>query len=201
MTTTKPARQRPGTPAPAKPAAPTYKRLDSEAYAALIDTERARHDLHLDVDAIIDALPRATLDRDSIGFRADCRYESNGGGLAVTVNAAGEEESQLNGVEAASQKRAVDTATDWLAEQKEARSALVVAARSARFKWPDPPKPGTQMGGVTVGKRTTSLEECGLCHEPLVGGKDGPIRRIDGQAFCAKKCWFTVKRQREVKAS
>lgn len=201
MTTTKPPRAR-TTPAPTKPTAPTYKRLDSEAYAALTDTERARHDLHLDVDAIIDALPRAVLDRDSIGFRADCRYESNGGGLAVTLNEdTGEEEAQLNGVEAASQKRAVDAATDWLAAQKEARSAIIVTARSARFKWPDPPKVGTQMGGVTVGKRTTSLEECGLCHEPLVGGKDGPIRRIDGQAFCAKKCWFTVKRQREVKAS
>lgn len=199
MTTTKPARQRPGVPAPSKKTAPTYKRLNAEDYAQLTPDERQRHDLHLDVDAIVDALPRARLDRDSIGFRGDCRYENNGGGLAVTVNAAGEEEAQLNGVEAAAQKRAVDTATDWLAAQKEARSALIVAARDARFQWPDPPAAGTQMGGVTVGKRTTTLEECGLCHEPLVGGKEGPIRRIDGQAFCAKSCFFTVWRQRRTK--
>lgn len=202
MTTTKPARQRPDTTPVSKKAAPAYKRLNAEAYAQLTADERARHDLHLDVDAIIDALPRAQLDRDSIGFRGDCRYENSGGGLLVTVNQSGQEEQQLNGVEAASQQKQVDTAVDWLAAQKEARSAITVAGRSARFKWPNPPDVGVEFDGVTVGARSQTTATCPWCSEVVVEGRNentgrSLIRRIDGTALhdgCYKEAWRQAKR-------
>jgi hypothetical protein len=81
------------------------------------------------------------------------------------------------------------------------RGLLYRLADSAARHWPGPPSKGTSMGGVTVGQRTPASETCGLCEKPVAGGRDDPIRRIDGQAFHAKSCWFTVTRQRQAKAS
>lgn len=67
--------------------------------------------------------------------------------------------------------------------------------------WPPPPKRGDRAGMVTVGERGNSVESCGLCGDPVVGGRADPIRRIDGQAFHGKSCWFTVTRQRQPRAA
>lgn len=75
-----------------------------------------------------------------------------------------------------------------------------LAGRALRY-WPPPPPRGSREGGVTVGERSSSVETCGLCGDPVVGGRNDPIRRIDGQAFHGKSCWFTVTRQRQQKVS
>ena len=57
--------------------------------------------------------------------------------------------------------------------------------------WPTLAK-GDTIAGVTVGARGNLVEECGLCGNPVVGGAQDPIRRIDGQAFHRSPCWYTA---------
>lgn len=67
--------------------------------------------------------------------------------------------------------------------------------------WPPPARKGDQAGTVTVGERGNSVELCKLCGEPVAGGRADPIRRIDGDAYHGKSCWFTVTRHRQPRAS
>lgn len=87
-------------------------------------------------------------------------------------------------------------AREWLKDLDRTLSGVVVLANHAALLWPPPARPGVIVAGVTVGRRGNNVETCGLCGDPVSGGHADPIRRIDGQAFHGKRCWFTVARQR-----
>lgn len=70
-------------------------------------------------------------------------------------------------------------------------------ANTARVHWPRTPAKGTTHNGVTVGQRTNIVENCKLCQQPVAGGHEDPIRRIDGDPYHGKSCWYTVTRQRK----
>jgi hypothetical protein len=70
-----------------------------------------------------------------------------------------------------------------------------LADKAARW-WPDPVKNGQRIGQVTVGQRTNDAAMCVLCGDPVSGTSDDPIRRIDGQPFHGKTCYYQVWRQR-----
>jgi hypothetical protein len=105
---------------------------------------------------------------------------------------------------------AVDTlAATWAADRPghpRVREDLYRLADAAARHWPEPPKKGTQMGGVTVGERTSTVENCGLCRTPVDGGRNDAgqllLRRIDGVSFHNtggdghEACFWLVWRQR-----
>lgn len=140
-------------------------------------TER-RAALVRDIEAILDAETWANLDRKAIGFPTDVGYSDTPGG--------GDVES-LNAVEAAAVLLLAksDRATDWLSERREALAQVVRVANLARANWGAAPKTGT-IGGVTIGARTSTAEPCGLCNLPVLGGRDDPLKRIDGVAYHVK---------------
>lgn len=69
-------------------------------------------------------------------------------------------------------------------------------ADAAARSWPAPARTGHNVDGVTVGARGNQTEICALCELPVAGGHGDPIRRIDGQPYHGRSCWFTVHRQR-----
>lgn len=84
----------------------------------------------------------------------------------------------------------------WLAKIGQLERDIYHQADLALKHWTPPPA-GTTIGGVTIGDRDNPVETCGLCDRTVLGGRDDPIRRIDGTAFHAKSCWWTVHRQRQ----
>lgn len=59
-----------------------------------------------------------------------------------------------------------------------------LADRSAA-DWPPTATKGQTVAGVTVGARTNLVETCAGCGLPVAGGRDDPIKRIDGDPFHA----------------
>lgn len=184
--TTRPARSTVAEQRP-KRTAPRYPALKADAYADLPLEEKQRADAHLDLDAIFDAIPRATLDRDSVGFPST--YRARDGSPST-------DEGALNGVEAASQYP--DPAVDWLAEAAECRALVTVVGRKARFYWPPVFAAGTVVSQdgeqVTVGGRGNSVAVCGWCHDPAPSGRDPEtgktlVRKIGDFAVHAKPCY------------
>lgn len=82
--------------------------------------------------------------------------------------------------------------------EKVARSVIDLGNRAHAW-WPPPPKSGQLVEGVTVGQRGNLVETCALCQDPVAGGHQDPIRRIDGAPFHAKSCFYTVWRHRKAK--
>jgi hypothetical protein len=184
-------------PKPDKPQVPCAHRYAERSTAdlgAMTFDERRRHHLHRDLEAILDAEPMARLDKRSVGMPSTYRARDGSPGT---------DEGALNGVEAASQQR--HAAVEFLAAAAETIAHLIVTGRSARSGWPQPLAEGTKVSqdgrAVVVGARAAQSEECGLCGELVTGGAADPIRRIDGAAYHAKTCWFTVHRQRRAKTA
>jgi hypothetical protein len=161
--------------------------------------ELDRAGLHRDIDLILDNLQNARDDRHAIGYPTST-ISGRGGGELTSVEAAAE-----NAVYGPDQRR--DRASEFLAEAKEARSTVIRVANLARRNWPTPATKGTQVGGVTIGQRGSTVETCGLCGLPAPSGTDQNgqplVRRIDGQAFhntaipgVAGACYWQVWRQR-----
>lgn len=191
MSTTKPPRRhRPGGTQPRT--APAYKRLSHEQYAALDEMEKRRHDMHLDVDAIIDAVPYAQLDKESIGFPTALGGGGGGGGA---------DPGALNSVEAASQHKLVDRATGWLAEWSEARAHVIRAANQARAYYGFDPDRGRPEPGRPQPRpdRFPDVELCAFCGQPAPSGRDEKgkslLRRVDDKPVHASPCYWTLAKQ------
>jgi hypothetical protein len=186
--TTKPPRLRPGPNHAAE--AKHYERLNPEPYAALPRVEQLRHDLHLDLDAIIDAVEFAELDRRSIGFPSTVGGESvRGGG----------DPGALNGVESASQHPDVDTAVRWLAEWAEARAQVVRVANLARYLYGYDPEIGRAESRRPEARRP-DVKPCAWCSEPAatgVRGEDGKllVRVVDQMPIHRNPCYQTAATQ------
>jgi hypothetical protein len=162
-------------------------------YAELPREERAVYDLMRDFQAILDAIPRATLDRDAVGFTAS--YRALDGSRST-------DEGALNSVEAASQHP--DPSVDWLAEAAECRALVTVVARKARFYWPATLAAGTVVSqdghAVTVGGRGNTVPLCAWCAEPAPSGRhpngrpmvsvvDGYALHANGTPDCYRMAW------------
>lgn len=169
-----------------------YVALKPELYAMLSVEGKRRHDLHLDIDAIMDAKPYAELDRRAHGFPEDLSADKSGGGVGVTVNdATGEEESQLAAVEAWSQRH--DEATDWLAEAGEASAHVRNAANLARYRYGYDPQRGKDEPDRP--RHQNQVEMCVWCVAPAPDGRDEEtgkpkVRRIDGHPVHATPCYW-----------
>lgn len=70
-------------------------------------------------------------------------------------------------------------------------------AEQAWYYWPDPPRQGQQVCGVTVGQRGNTVDNCELCNEPAPGGRDintGKTLNVtdkDGRTL-HRQCWYTL---------
>lgn len=74
-------------------------------------------------------------------------------------------------------------------------------AGTARRWWPATPKAGTTQDGVTVGQRGNTVETCTACQLPIGGGRNDPLKRIDGDPFHVKNpagvwCYHQALRSR-----
>jgi hypothetical protein len=183
----KPPRTRP-TPNAATTAArrkaPTYQRLTAERYSGLDADEQRRHDAHLDLDAICDAVPFAELDRRSHGWPGNLRPRD---GSRCTDKGA------LNAVESWSQK--ADPASEWLTEYAEVRAHITRLANLARYHFGFDPEKGRPENGRPAPRRNTT-EMCVWCSEPVVEGRDAngqPLtRRVDQKPIHASPCYWTA---------
>lgn len=193
--------------------APPYRRLDPDHYASLDELEKTRHDLHLDIDAIIDAVPYAQLDARATGFRPGRGYDTTGGrsssvrcdqchgidsetctecggtGAVPTTSEYSDPTSTL----AFHQNN--HTAAEWLTERTEATKQLVRVARLARYFYgfdpdrgrdnPDRPQP-----------RSRTCAYCGK-EAPEGRGPDGKplVRLIDQKPIHTSPCYWTAASQ------
>lgn len=188
MSTSKPPRTRTTRPQHPK-TAPTYKRLTDDAYAALDELEKIRHDLHLDIDAITDAIPYAELDKRSIGFPSSCENGITGGA----------DPGALNAVEAASQHPKVDTATNWLAETTETRAQITRVANLARYHYGYDPERG-RADTTRPQERHNEVKPCAWCNQPAAPGVRGPdgkllVRVVDQMPIHRNPCYQTAASQ------
>lgn len=185
MTTTKPPRTRTATrQAPRQ--APTYRRLKADEYAMLDQHEQHRHDAHLDLDAVFDAVQYAELDRRSHGWPSDRR---------LSDAPRHSDEESLNAVEAWSQQP--DPASDWLAEYAEMRGLILRVARLARYHFGFDPERGQTTG---TEDRQNMVAVCVWCLEPAPSGRDEAgrpmVRMVDGKIpLHTSPCYETAAKQ------
>lgn len=176
----------------------------------------AEIDLHHAVDIVVAAWPHARADVDAIGYPA---HTGGGGGVDMDDGDwTATEAAALRVFDHASAWLAElhDTAVDWLGywppdgrlaqrwhpavadhldswpAGDRARRRLFRLADTAKRRWPAPQSAGTRTGGTTIGARHNDVELCGLCCQPVAGGAADPIRRIDGEAYHARTCWYPV---------
>jgi hypothetical protein len=182
----KPPRTRPNpTEHPARKA-PTYSRLNPDRYAQLDTTEQRRHDAHLDIDAIHDAIQYAELDRRAHGWPSNLR---------PTDGSRSTDEGALNPVESWSQK--ADPASEWLAEYAEMRAHLTRLANLARYHYGyDPDRGHADEKNLTPRPRGQQVEICVWCTDPAPPGRDSTgqplLRRVDGHPIHASPCYWTA---------
>lgn len=190
--TTRPARTTVAERRP-KRIAPRYPALKADAYADLPLEEKQRADAHLDLDAIFDAIPRATLDRDSVGFPTT--YRPRDGSPST------DERSLIR----VSKKGIlqVDPAADWLAEAAECRALVTVVGAKARSDWPPVFAAGTVVSQdgeqITVGGRGNQVPICSWCGDPAPSGRDPEtgitvVRKIGDHAVHTKPCYQQASR-------
>jgi hypothetical protein len=183
MPTTKPARQRTGI-LRRRRKAPAYKRLDRDAYAQLDRYEQARHDMHVDIDAVIDAIDFALIDRAAITWPSDIAASDarRGGGQDTRVEA---------GIDVAGRH-----AREWLAEMAEMRGLVTKVARLARFYYGFDPARGRDEPGRPA---KSSGEKCAWCDGPIVEGRDSEghplVRRVDQRPVHASPCYWAASNQ------
>lgn len=179
-------------------------------------------DTHRAVDQIAEGWRRARIDLATSGLKARtydgptitaAGHSDPTGDQAVNIGHAVAYTAELHAVTVMFLERAPDnpqrfaeamhhlfrtTPTGWAPN---ALQRLWRLADRALAWWPDEPKHGDTVAGVTIGARGNTVELCGLCLEPVAGGHGDPIRRIDGQPFHGKSCYYTVWRQRKVKTA
>lgn len=202
MTTTKPPRIRQQTIQPRT--APTYKRLGHDAYAALDELEKRRHDMHIDVDAIIDAWPYAKSDSESVGLRASGAGTGGSASYAVKNDDGTYESVDATGVEILAARHAAevaDKANEWVAQAVEARAHITRLANLARYLYGFDPKRGRPEQSRPAQKPDpiSDMELCAFCEQPCPSGRDENgkplIRRIDEQPVHTSPCYSTLASQ------
>lgn len=65
-------------------------------------------------------------------------------------------------------------------------------AFDAAKAWPPTPRKGDVIDGVTVGGKSTTVEDCTECGGPIAGGAGDPLARIDGRPYHRTPCYQTV---------
>jgi hypothetical protein len=180
---TKPVRNRPAQPSRK---APTYPRLPRDRYAALNPEEQRRHDAHVDIDAIHDAIVYAELDRRSHGWPSNRR---------LTDTSPSTDEGALNPVESWSQQP--DPASDWLAAYAEMRGHIIHVANQARYHFGFDPERGRPE--LARPKRRNDVELCVWCDQPAPAGRDNEgrvtVRRVDGRPVHATPCYWAASHE------
>lgn len=82
----------------------------------------------------------------------------------------------------------------WMPHTEHAIRQTIQLSNKATHWWPPTPKPGQTIDNTTVGQRTNTTETCTHCGNPVTGGHADPIRRIDGNPYHGKSCWFNAVR-------
>jgi hypothetical protein len=137
--------------------------------------------LHRQVDRITTSWPHAEADRDARGWNTAIDYNTPHGSETTSVEAAALVHCR---------------ASIWLADARRWADRAIIIANQAMFLWPPLAAKGDTVAGITVGQRGNNIEVCGLCAQPVSGGHNDPIRRINGLPFHGKSCWYTVTRNR-----
>ena len=84
--------------------------------------------------------------------------------------------------------------TQWMPHTEHAIRQTIQLSNKATHWWPPTPKPGQTIDNTTIGQRTNTTETCTHCGNPVTGGHADPIRRIDGNAYHGKSCWYNATR-------
>jgi hypothetical protein len=147
----------------------------------MTDVDHARQAFINSVVRILNAWNAALNDANARGYPTRLLDPTRGDADNTSVEAAALTRSQ---------------AKEWLHDLDKVTTTIVGLANRSQLLWAPTPRHGSTKAGVTVGQRTNTVEVCGLCQEPVTGGHADPIRRIDGQAFHGRSCWFTVTRSR-----
>lgn len=84
--------------------------------------------------------------------------------------------------------------TQWMPHTEHAIRQTINLSNKATAWWPPTPKAGQTVDGTTVGQRSNTTETCTHCGNPVTGGHNDPIRRIDGQPYHGKSCWYNAIR-------
>lgn len=191
--------------------------------------ERLRRAAHRDVDRICDTWPHAVVDAHARGFPSAVMQPGQRGSAELTsVEAAACQPdfaagwlAELGDVIVLFGMESTDSGRPWTGETirwvwhtavemllevwpdhaNRTTQRLHYLAESARTHWPEPPRRGEKISGVSVGERGNDVETCGLCQNPVMGGRGDPIRRIDGEAFHKSPCWYAVTSDRAGRAT
>ena len=75
---------------------------------------------------------------------------------------------------------------------------LIRLANTGLNWWPPVLKTGQTVAGVTVGRRTSTVEICVFCQNPVLGGHDDPIRRVglNSDPVHRSPCWYALTMSR-----
>jgi hypothetical protein len=184
--------------------------------------QHTRQALHRAIDRVCDSWPHALCDAEARGYTSAGYGNTRGTAELTSVEAAASRpcravawiaelgdilialdliqgEQSLQRMTATAVRQKLHYRADKVHWQHPAITRIIGLANKAALWWPtQPPTRGTRVGTVTVGERGNQVEQCGLCGDTVAGGHGDPIRRIDGQAFHGKSCWFTVMRSRRV---
>jgi len=195
--------------------------LSDAQYAALDELEKVRHDLHVDVDAIMDAIPYAELDARSVGFRRGRGYDAqpgrassvrcdvcNGtGGTGLdcaecrgtgAVPTTSEYSDPTSALAFGKENR---TASEWLTQATDVSNGVTRTANRARYHFGFDPEHGKPERSRPNQKpdRRPEVEVCGFCGEPAPSGRDGEgkslLRRVDEIPVHASPCYWTLAKQ------
>jgi hypothetical protein len=162
------------------------------------NVDRTEQVLRRAIDRIYLAYGPAVDDSRARGYPGGVDYNNPGsGGSIIIENEDGDPERiPATAVEIAALRK--NDADRWLKlVEKMVRDVLTIANMGQRL-WPPTPQAGTRIRNITVGGRTNQIETCCLCAQPVAGGHDDPIRRIDGDPYHKSPCWYVASRSRGV---
>lgn len=174
--------------------------------------ERNRRATHRSIDRILDAYPRAHDDAQSRGWPPTGEQVGSSNNVAdptgtqalnpsqavAWIAQLGDIMRELQAGVGPPTTMLYELAETLIFDQWNQRSdalirAIIDLGNKAVAWFPPPPKPGTVIGDITVGKRSNNVELCARCREPVIGGNADPKRYIDGTAYHKSPCWYAAK--------
>ncbi len=104
---------------------------------------------------------------------------------------------ELPNLRETAKRAAADLIETWPRNIARLIGSIERLANDAAAEWPPTPKPGTTVDGVKIGGRAPDLEYCAECKQPVTGGPDDPIARVDGKPYHRRPCYMTAYMRRQ----
>lgn len=182
--------------------------------------ERTRRSMHRAVDNIARAWPLAVEDANARGYPSAVMQPHTGGSESTSVESAALRPSRavawlaelydvqnLLFTNTAGHSYVLYTPSvfqqhahayvermlrQWMPQTEQTIRRTITLANKAQLWWPPTPVKGATIQGVSVGQRGNDVQICAYCDEPVAGGAQDPLRRIDDDVFHKSPCWYAA---------